>query len=174
MACFQAGDVGAAQPIMHLAVIQFTKAIALRPNSARSYMGRGWAYLMLNDGAHAQADFRKALRLDPGLRNQLVTEAKAILEKKCEGSAAAAMLQRMGAYSVNRDARTASQCAAVKGYWNGSECRISTAMAPGPLMLGPKDSVTGNARFSGGCAAQPNPNAPDYKYNRRAGGVFVK
>jgi tetratricopeptide (TPR) repeat protein len=34
----------------------FSQAIALNTKSARSYMGRGWAYLELNDGAHTRAD----------------------------------------------------------------------------------------------------------------------
>jgi tetratricopeptide (TPR) repeat protein len=82
MACFLAGDVGGGQPNMQLAVIQLTKAIQLKPDSARSYMGRGWAYLMLNDQARAQADFEKALQLDPSLKNELVSEANAIVQKK--------------------------------------------------------------------------------------------
>jgi hypothetical protein len=29
--------------------------------------GRGWAYLTMNDGAHAEAEFQVALKLDPSL-----------------------------------------------------------------------------------------------------------
>ena len=47
MACFKEGDITPDQPIMRLAITHFNKAIELKPNSARSYMGRGWAYLML-------------------------------------------------------------------------------------------------------------------------------
>lgn len=90
MACFQAGDVGAAQPNMQLAVIQFGKAIQLKPDSARSFMGRGWAYLMLNNETHADVDFQKALQLEPDLRPQLLKEANAIRQKK----ACAAAMQR--------------------------------------------------------------------------------
>lgn len=36
MACFQEGDINDRQPVMHLAVTHFTKAIALKPDSARS------------------------------------------------------------------------------------------------------------------------------------------
>jgi tetratricopeptide (TPR) repeat protein len=74
-AAFEAGDWGDAQPNMHLAVIQFTKAIELNPKSARSYMGRGWAYLMLNDQSHAEADFKKTRELDPSLQADLEKEA---------------------------------------------------------------------------------------------------
>jgi Tfp pilus assembly protein PilF len=81
MACFQAGDVTKAMPNEHLAVIQFTKAIALKPDSARSYMGRGWAYLMLGDEANANADFQKTLQLDPSLRPELTREADAVRGK---------------------------------------------------------------------------------------------
>jgi Flp pilus assembly protein TadD len=45
-------------------VTAFTRAIALNPKSARSYMGRGWAYLTMDDQAHANADFSAALQLD--------------------------------------------------------------------------------------------------------------
>jgi len=65
MACFQAGDVTKAMPNEHLAVIQFTKAIALKPDSARSYMGRGWAYLMLGDGRTPTPISRKRCNSTP-------------------------------------------------------------------------------------------------------------
>ncbi len=84
MACYQAGDVSDAQPVMHLAVFHFTKAIQLKPDSARSYMGRGWAYLMMDDESHADADFRKALQLDPSLRDQLARQANAIRQKRAQ------------------------------------------------------------------------------------------
>jgi tetratricopeptide (TPR) repeat protein len=169
MACFKAGDVNDAQPVMHLAVMQFTKAIQLRPDSARSYMGRGWAYLMLDDPTHANADFQQALQLNPGLRSELTTEAEAIRQKRAQKGCITAMMQRMGAYIVNRNARTPEQCAAAKGYWTHSECRISTAMAPGPVMGDP----TGNAGL-GGHSCPPPPDAVNNKYSSRAGGYVVK
>jgi protein O-GlcNAc transferase len=46
----------------------FDRALALNPKSARTYMGRGWVYQDLDDVAHANADFQKALQLDPALR----------------------------------------------------------------------------------------------------------
>jgi tetratricopeptide (TPR) repeat protein len=171
--CFRVGDSNDAQPVMHLAVTHFTKAIQLQPNSARTYMGRGWAYLMMDDQAHARADFNKALQLDPSLRPQLVREANSIMQTRRQKGCVQAMLQRMGAYVVNRNARTASQCADVKGYWTGSECRISTAMAPGPILAGPQDSKTANAGLGAGNCAPP-PNAVDDRYDPRAGGYVVR
>ena len=56
----------------------FSKAIALNPGSARSYMGRGWAYLTMNDQAHANADFSAALKLDPSLRPTLEKEVAGV------------------------------------------------------------------------------------------------
>jgi tetratricopeptide (TPR) repeat protein len=172
MACYQAGDDSDAQPNMHLAVIHFTNAIRIKPDSARSYMGRGWAYLMMDDQAHAQEDFQKTLALDPALRDELERQATAISQKRAQKGCVKAMLQRMGAYVVNRNARTAEQCTAVKGFWTSGECRISTAMAPGPLMLGPQDAATGNAGLGGGnCAPVDGVN---HKWNARAGGYFVR
>lgn len=136
MACYQAGDFNDSQPNMRLAVIQFTKAIQIKPDSARTYMGRGWAYLMLDDPTHAEADFQRTLQLDPRLKNEMVRQANAIVQKRGQKAAVLAMMQRLGSYIVNRGPRTAEQCAAVKGYWTNSECRISTAMAPGPLYPG--------------------------------------
>ena len=131
-AAFEAGDVGDAQPNMHLAVIQFTKAIELNPKSARSYMGRGWAYLMLNDQSHAEADFKKTRELDPSLQADLEKEANGIKEKKKQAAAAREILKRLGRYYVERGARTENDCAKYRGVWTGSECRISTALNPTP------------------------------------------
>lgn len=64
------------------AVWAFTKAIELNPKSARSYMGRGWAYLTMNDQAQANADFQKTLQLDPTLRADLEKEARGIQGRK--------------------------------------------------------------------------------------------
>ncbi len=131
-AAFEAGDWGDAQPNMHLAVIQFTKAIELNPKSARSHMGRGWAYMMLNDQSHADADFKKTRELDPSLQADLEKEAKGITEKKKQAVAARETLKRIGRYYVERAARTESECAKYRGLWTGSECRISTALNSTP------------------------------------------
>lgn len=173
MACYQAGDFSNDQPALHLAVTHFTKAIEIKPDSGRSYMGRGWAYLMMDDSGRAQADFAKALELNPSLRDQLSRVATAIRQKRAQKGCVDGMMQRMGAYVVNRNAHTADQCTAVRGYWTASECRISTAMAPGPLMLDEQNSATGNAGLSGGNCTHPS-DAVNYKYNSHAGGYFVR
>jgi hypothetical protein len=69
---------------MHLAVNHFNRAIQLKPDSARTYMGRGWAYLMMDDQVHANADFQKTLQLDPSLRSELTKEATGIREKRLQ------------------------------------------------------------------------------------------
>src|SRR5580698_8522272 len=59
----------------------FDHAIALNPKSARTYLGRGWTYYELNDEAHANADFQKALQLDPSLRADMQKEIANIQER---------------------------------------------------------------------------------------------
>jgi TPR repeat protein len=78
----QAAAARTGSPNMHLAIEQFTAAIQLNPNSARSYMGRGVAYLVLGEDARAQKDFDEALQRDPSLRKELETERAAIAGKK--------------------------------------------------------------------------------------------
>jgi Tfp pilus assembly protein PilF len=58
----------------NFAVYEFTKAIALNPNSGRSYMGRGFAYLEECNFKAAPPDFQKAVSLDPSLRSEVATE----------------------------------------------------------------------------------------------------
>ncbi len=70
------------------AVWSFSQAIALNPGFARSYMGRGWAYLELNDEARANADFRAALQLDPSLRADIEKEVAGIRQQKAQEVAA--------------------------------------------------------------------------------------
>jgi tetratricopeptide (TPR) repeat protein len=77
------------------AINAFTHAIAINPQSARSYMGRGWAYLTMNDGAHADADFQMALKLDPSLRDNLLREAVGIRDRKRQEAATRAMAGQM-------------------------------------------------------------------------------
>jgi tetratricopeptide (TPR) repeat protein len=100
MACYEAGDVNDPQPVMHLAVIHFNRALQLKPDSARTYMGRGWAYLMMDDQAHANADFQKALQLDPSLRDQLVRQANGIRQKRAQKGCIQAAMQRGGVKGV--------------------------------------------------------------------------
>ena len=170
--CFRYGDAPNDHSAEQLAIREYSKAIAIKPNSARSYMGRSWAYLMLGDQAHFQADAQRALQLDPSLRSDLMTEANGIRERKQQGLCAQQMVQRMGAYVVNHNARTAQQCSAARGYWTNGECRISTAMAPGPLALSGRDAETGNAGL-GGPSCGPVDGA-NHRYSSRAGGYVVK
>jgi len=78
----QAPSLQKPHPNMDLAIAEFTKAIKLNPTSARSYMGRGWAYLMLDDRVHSQADLSKAAQLDPSLKAGMDAEASAIEDMK--------------------------------------------------------------------------------------------
>jgi hypothetical protein len=58
----------------NFAVYEFNKAIALNPNSGRSYMGRGFAYLEECNFKAAPPDLQKAVSLDPSLRSKVATE----------------------------------------------------------------------------------------------------
>lgn len=171
-ACFRYGDAPNDHSAELLAIREYTRAIEIRPNSARSYMGRSWAYLMLNDTAHAAADAQRTLQLDPSLRADLENESNAIRQRNRQSACAQQTVQRMGAYYVNRNARTADQCAAAKGYWTNGECRISTAMAPGPVAVGSQDARTANAGLGGGNCGPVD--ATDHRYSPRAGGYVVK
>jgi len=55
------------------AVGEFTKAIALNPRSARSYLGRGWAYSNLCQMNNMASDFTQAVRLDPSLAREVAS-----------------------------------------------------------------------------------------------------
>ena len=118
------------------AVTAFTRAIALNPQSARSYMGRGWAYQRMNDFARADADFQKALQLDPSLRATLQSEVRIIEEGKRQEAAARGTVDQMGRYYVERAARTQQDCDRYRGLWTQGECRISMALYPGPRQPG--------------------------------------
>jgi hypothetical protein len=170
--CFRYGDAPNDHSAELLAVREYTRAIEIKPDSARSYMGRSWAYLMLHDEAHAAADANRTLQLDSRLRGDLENESNAIRERNHQSACAQQTLQRVGAYTVNRNARTQQQCTEVKGYWTGGECRISTAMAPGPIAADPRDAATANAGLGGPRCAPPD--ATDYRYSPRAGGYVVK
>jgi len=170
--CFRYGDAPNDHSAEQLAIREYTRAIEIKPDSARSYMGRSWAYLMLHDTAHAVADAQRTLQIDPSLRADLENESNAIRDRNRQSACAQQTVQRMGAYVVNHSARTAQQCADAKGYWTNGECRNSTAMAPGPIMAGGQDAATGNAGLSGqGCGPV---DATDHRYSPRAGGYVVK
>jgi hypothetical protein len=170
--CFRYGDAPNDHSAELLAIREYTRAIEIKPDSARSYMGRSWAYLMLHDDAHAAADAERTLQLDPRLRADLENESNGIRERNRQGACAQQTLQRMGAYTVNRNARTQQQCTAIKGYWTAGECRISTAMAPGPIAADARDAATANAGLGGARCAPPD--ATDYRYSPKAGGYVVK
>lgn len=129
--CFQTGDMGTDQPVMRLAVTQFTKAIELNPRGARTYMGRGWAYQMLNDRAPANADYQKTLQLDPSLRAVLYDQANGMDRKRGQLRAAQQDLDRMGRYYVDQSIRNETDCRnkAIR-LWVSGECRISATLNP--------------------------------------------
>jgi tetratricopeptide (TPR) repeat protein len=120
----------------------FNHAIALNPKSARSYLGRGWTYYELNDVPHANADFQKALQLDPSLRADMQKEIANIQERHRQEDAARGTVSQMARYYVLKTARNASECAEGKGAWvitttkdghiASGECHVSMAMYPGP------------------------------------------
>jgi hypothetical protein len=59
------------------AIYEFTKAIAVNPRgSARSYMGRGWAYYQECKFDPAVANFKDAVRLDSSLQSQIAGPQK--------------------------------------------------------------------------------------------------
>jgi len=51
------------------AIVELTEAIRLKPNLARAYNARGYAYLLQHEYRHAEADFDDAIRLDAYYRN---------------------------------------------------------------------------------------------------------
>ena len=109
----------------------FNHAIALNPQSARSYMGRGWAYYQMGEVAHARPDFQKALQLDPSLRADMQKEVGNIDNRHREEAAARGTVDRMASYFVERNARNEQQCAKYVCYWTQGECRCSNALNPG-------------------------------------------
>jgi tetratricopeptide (TPR) repeat protein len=113
------------------AITAFTRAIAIKPDAARSYMGRGWAYLRKGEDRRAQADFDAALRIDPALRESLEQGVQIIRKGQAEEQAARGTLDRMGRYTVERSARTKEECDRYRGFWTNGECRLSQALNPG-------------------------------------------
>jgi tetratricopeptide (TPR) repeat protein len=109
----------------------FNHAIALNPKSPRSYLGRGWVYYTLHDRVHANADFQKALQLDPSLRANMLKEIGNIDERHRQEDAARGTVQRMASYFVEKNAHTQEQCAKYICYWTQGECRCSNALNPG-------------------------------------------
>src|SRR5581483_4022016 len=51
------------------AIAELSEAIRLKPDFARAYNARGYAYLLKRDYQHAQDDFNEAIRLMPDYGN---------------------------------------------------------------------------------------------------------
>lgn len=113
------------------AVDAFNHALALNPKSARSYMGRGWAYCAMNDQAHGDADFQKALQLDPSLRADINKEVGNIQERHRQENNARGTVDRLASYFVEKSATNAEACSRYRCYWTFEECRCSQALNPG-------------------------------------------
>jgi tetratricopeptide (TPR) repeat protein len=109
----------------------FNHALALNPRSPRSYMGRGWVYYELNDQAHANADFQKALQLDPSLRADIQKEIGNIQERHRQADAARGVVRKLSSYFVEKSATNYEACQRYKCFWTNGECRCSTALNPG-------------------------------------------
>ena len=114
------------------AVDAYNHAVALNPKSARSYMGRGWAYYRMNDAVHAKADFQKALQLDPSLRDDLYKEVGNIDEGRRQEGAARGTIDQLGSYYVDKFSNTEAACKKAICLWKQGECRCSNALNPGP------------------------------------------
>ena len=54
-----------------LALENFTKAIALNPNSAQAYFARGYTYSKLKDKASAKADYNMCLKIQPNFESAI-------------------------------------------------------------------------------------------------------
>jgi tetratricopeptide (TPR) repeat protein len=113
------------------AVDAFSHAVQLNPKSARSYMGRGWAYYAMNDQAHASADFQKALQLDPTLQADLQKEVKNIQERHGQEAGAKGTIQQMSSFYVDKTATNENECKRSRCFWTSNQCRCSLALYPG-------------------------------------------
>jgi tetratricopeptide (TPR) repeat protein len=128
---FEAGDLWALRDHSNArrAVWAFDHAIALNPQSARSFMGRGWAYLEMDDAAHANADFQTTLRLDPTRRADIDKEIGIIRGQKAQEARARGTVGQIGAigsfwHDLDMRAKDSDPgaCARVQGTWSGSSC----------------------------------------------------
>jgi len=109
----------------------YTRAIALKPDFARAYVGRGWAYLEMRDEQHANADFQTALRLDPSLKGVIEQEAAGIRNQLAQEPGARAEIQMMSEYWVATNVHDSYQCQALKGVWaENNQCRFSKMLNP--------------------------------------------
>lgn len=111
----------------------YTQAIQLKPNYARAYVGRGWAYLEMGDEQHANADFQTALRFDPSLKGAIDQEAAAIRNQNAQVPGARAEIQMMGEYWVATNVHDSYECQRLRGVWaENRECRFSKMLNAGP------------------------------------------
>jgi tetratricopeptide (TPR) repeat protein len=109
----------------------YTHAIELNPNYARAYVGRGWAYVEMGDEQHANADFQKALQLDPTLKPAIDQEVAAIRNQKAQEPGARAEVQMMGDYWVATNVHDPYTCKGLKGVWmEPNQCRFSRMLNP--------------------------------------------
>ena len=74
-------------------------------------MGRGWVYRDLDDVAHANADFQKALQLDPSLSAGMQKEIDNIAERHRQVAGASGTISQMSWYHAEKSARTREECA---------------------------------------------------------------
>jgi len=110
----------------------YTHAIALKPRYAPAYAGRGWAYLEMSDEGHANADFQRALQLDPRVRAVIESEAAGIRRQLAQVPGARAEIKMMGDYWVASNVHDAYTCKDLKGVWvEPNQCRFSKMLNPG-------------------------------------------
>ena len=60
---------------MRAAIVELNEAIRLKPDLARAYNARAYAYLRLRDYKNALADCDQALRIDPKYVNAYINRA---------------------------------------------------------------------------------------------------
>jgi hypothetical protein len=107
--------------------MEFTKALAINPKSAQSYMGRGFAKLMMAQDAEAQKDFDQSLRLDPSLKTKLLQQVQNIRRTQAERGAAAQTVNTMRQMGKQWSSMpsTSHPCANSNNY--SSECKAYRA-----------------------------------------------
>lgn len=70
-ACVQAGRLATEEGKLGKAVQSYTKALEYNPRLAVGFLKRGEVYARRGDWAQAEADFKRALELDPALKGQV-------------------------------------------------------------------------------------------------------
>jgi tetratricopeptide (TPR) repeat protein len=108
-----------------IAITHFTAAIRLNPKSARSYLGRADAYIMMHDDTHAIPDLQQALSIDPNLKAELEEHVKNDYEALRDVAGAQQVLRNMAQlWQVDPTARTADQCSAHGGSVVTGRCLV--------------------------------------------------